>query len=257
MNIIAIIQARMNSTRLPNKVMAEISGHPLLYYVCYRARKAVTVNDTVVATTTHVSDDAIAGFCRQAGIPCFRGSEEDVLDRYYQAAKVSGADVIVRLTADCPLLDPAVIDRVVGVFGTGDYDYVSNSIEVSYPDGLDTEVMKYAALERAWREACLKSEREHVTSYIWKHPELFRLMNVKNEVDYSTMRWTVDEPEDLAFIQQIYEHFGSSPECSWQEIILYLRENPRLSSMNDAFQRNEGYAKSLREEQWLGGEEKG
>jgi spore coat polysaccharide biosynthesis protein SpsF len=257
MNIIAIIQARMNSTRLPNKVMAEISGHSLLYYVCYRARKAVTVNDTVVATTTHVSDNAIAEFCRQEGIPCFRGSEEDVLDRYYQAAKVFGADVIVRLTADCPLLDPAVIDRVVGVFRAGDYDYVSNTIEVSYPDGLDAEVMKYTTLERAWREACLKSEREHVTSYIWKHPELFRVMNVKNEVDYSTIRWTVDEPEDLAFIQQIYEHFGSPPECSWQEVISFLRENPRLASINDAFQRNEGYAKSLREEGLLGKEEKG
>lgn len=256
MNIIAIIQARMNSTRLPNKVMAEISGHPLLYYVCYRARKAVTVNDTVVATTTHIADNAIAEFCRQEGIPCFRGSEEDVLDRYYQAAKVFSADAIVRLTADCPLLDPAVIDRVVGVFRAGDYDYVSNTIEASYPDGLDTEVMKYTALERAWIEACLKSEREHVTSYIWKHHDLFHIMNVKNEVDYSAIRWTVDEPEDLVFIQRIYEHFGSSAECSWQEVISFLHENPRLISINDAFQRNEGYTKSLREEGLCGEEEK-
>lgn len=256
MNIIAIIQARMNSTRLPHKVMAELSGHPLLYYVCYRARKAVTLNDTVVATTTHVSDNAIAEFCRKEGISCFRGSEEDVLDRYYQAAKVFRADAIVRLTADCPLLDPVVIDRVVGVFRAGDYDYVSNTIEASYPDGLDTEVMKHTALERAWREACLKSEREHVTSYIWKHPELFHLMNVKNEVDYSAMRWTVDEPEDLALIQQIYAHFGSSPEYSWQEVISFLLENSRITSINDSFQRNEGYAKSLREEELLGKEEK-
>ena len=173
--VLAIIQARMGSTRFPGKVMTDLAGRPLLDHVVKRAQQAHMLTLVRVATSDCPADDIIAQFCKEEEIPYFRGSEEDVLDRFYHAAEHFSADVIVRLTADCPLLDPEIIDRVVKFFQSGEYDYVSNTrIEPTYPDGLDTEVFRYSALERAWREACLRSEREHVTPYIWKQPTLFR-----------------------------------------------------------------------------------
>jgi len=247
MKTVAIIQARMASTRLPGKVMAEVAGRPMLEQVVRRTQGACTLDLVAVATSDGLMDDVIAQLCGKAGILYFRGSEDDVLDRYYHAAKQADADVIVRLTADCPLLDPAVVDRVVEVFQTGDYDYVSNIHKPTYPDGLDTEVFRREALEQAWREARLKSEREHVTPYIWKQPDLFRLANVAHEQDLSDLRWTVDEPEDLEFVRRVYGYFDESLSFGMAEILALLREHPELNDINTQFERNEGYQKSLRE----------
>ncbi len=248
MKRVAIVQARMHSTRLPGKVMTELAGKPMLYYVVHRARQASNLDMVAVATSDQPADDIIAQYCGEIGIPFFRGSLDDVLDRYYQAARWYSADVIVRLTADCPLIDPGIIDRVVGVFQAGNYDYVSNIHNPTYPDGLDTETFTLQAIERAWREATLKSEREHVTSYIWKHPNLFHLANVENDIDLSALRWTVDEPQDLEFVRRIYHYLGPTSSFGMIEVLALLRKHPDLNGVNAEFERNEGYHKSLRED---------
>jgi spore coat polysaccharide biosynthesis protein SpsF (cytidylyltransferase family) len=248
MTTVAIIQVRMTSSRLPGKVLAMVAGQPLLYHVVRRARRARTLDMVVVATTDGPADDGVARLCEDSSVPYFRGSEDDVLDRYYQAANAFKADVIVRLTADCPLLDPAVIDKVVREFQSGSYDYVSNTIIPTYPDGLDTEVFLHSTLKRAWQEARLKSEREHVTPYIWKQPALFRLLNVENEPDLSALRWTVDEPQDLEFVRRVYSCMGSVPDFGMQEVLDLLHSHPELKDVNAGFERNEGYQESLRED---------
>jgi len=239
----------MGSSRRRGKVMAEIAGRPMLEHVVRRAQRATTLELVVVATSDHPNDDAVAQFCSNTDIPCFRGSEDDVLDRYYQAGRKYKADPIVRLTADCPLLDPVVIDQVVEVFRSGDYDYVSNALEPTYPDGLDAEVLRFRALEQAWQEARWQTEREYPTAYIFKHPELFRLRNVRHDVDLSDLRWTVDEPDDLEFVRRVYQHLGPEPSFGMQEILNLLRQHPELKQINAGIERNEGYQKSLREDQ--------
>jgi len=245
---VAIIQARMGSGRCPGKVMAEVGGRPMLDHVVRRAQQATTIELVVVATSDRPSDDAIADFCAQHSISCIRGSEDDVLDRYYQASKAFDVDPIVRLTADCPLLDPAVIDSVVRTFRAGDYDYVSNALEPTYPDGLDTEVFGFGVLEKAWREASRMTEREYPTSYIFEHPTRFRLHNVRNDVDLSNLRWTVDEPKDLEFVRRIYGELGPEPSFGMQEILDLLRRHPELATINAGIGRNEGYQRSLEED---------
>ncbi len=244
---VAIIQARMSSSRLPGKVMAEISGKPMLYHVVKRIERAKMIDLVTVATSDLRSDNIVEGFCRDNGIRCFRGDLDDVLDRYYRAAKYFGAQIIIRLTADCPLLDPDIIDRVVKTFSEGAFDYVSNVMEYTYPDGLDTEVFTLEALERAWREARLKSEREHVTPYIRNRPEIFRLANVSHREDISHLRWTVDCPQDMNFVRSVFEQFGDS-FFSMGEILDLLNQRPELSSMNAGIETNAGYLKSLRED---------
>ena len=245
--ITAIIQARMGSTRLPGKTLMDISGHPMLWHVVNRARQIEALDEIVVATSDNASDDSIVAFCKQERIPCFRGDEDDVLDRYYQAAKWIGADVIVRITPDCPLIDPDVVDDVVKCYVDGDYDYVSNTDPPTFPDGLDTEVFSFEALERAWREAKLQSEREHVTPYIRKHPELFRIGNVTYGEDLSSMRWTVDEPQDLEFVRAVYDHLESM-SSGMADVLDVLKKHPELMEINAGIGRNEGYQKSVRED---------
>lgn len=246
-NIVAIIQARMSSGRLPGKVMAEIAGKPMLYHVAKRTKCAKNIDSTVIATSDHDDDNIIESFCRHNDIPCFRGSLDDVLDRYYKAARHFGANVIVRVTADCPLLDADVIDGVICRFIEGNFDYVSNVIECTYPDGLDTEVFSIAALERAWRKARLKSEREHVTPYIRRHPEMFRQASVLYRRDLSHLRWTVDEPADLDFVRSVFAHFDDA-NFGMEETIRFLEHHPELTGINMGIERNEGYFKSLRED---------
>ena len=241
----AVVQARMGSRRLSGKVLADIGGRPMLSYVMARAAAARRVDTAIVATSRAGADDAIAAWCADVGIPCFRGDEDDVLDRYQGAAELYGLDVIVRLTADCPLLDPAVIDHIIGEYLAGDFDYVSNTLTPTYPDGLDTEVVSRAALDRAWREATLKSEREHVLPYIWKRPDQFRLKNVAQALDLSHLRWTVDEPQDLDLVRRIYSHFGHSTTFTTDDILALMRREPGLAQINAAFERNEGYQRSL------------
>ncbi len=246
--IVAIIQARMGSSRLPGKTMAEVMGRPLLMRVVERVRRAERVDKVVVATTDKSSDDPIAALCEREGIGCFRGSEADVLDRFYQSAKVNGAESVVRITADCPLIDPAVIDRVIARFQQGDCDYVSNIFRYTYPDGLDTEVFTFAALERAWREAKKNSEREHVTPYL--RTEKFRTTNVESETPMpeGKYRWTVDYPADLEFVRKVYEAFAGNDHFGYQDIFHLLRGRPELATIQAETITNEGYYKSLYEQ---------
>lgn len=243
----AIIQARMSSTRLPGKVLMDIAGQAMLWHVVNRVRQATLVDDVLVATSEGAADDPVVAFCEQEGIPCFRGSEDDVLARYYGAAKSMDAEVIVRITADCPLVDPGVVDDVIECYVEGDYDYVSNLNPPTFPDGLDTEVFSFDALVRARHEAKWRSEREHVTPYIRKHPELFCIGNVTCGQDLSDMRWTVDEPQDLAFVRTVYEHLKSL-SSGMAEVLDVLKQHPELMGINVDIGRNEGYQKSVRED---------
>jgi glutamate-1-semialdehyde aminotransferase/spore coat polysaccharide biosynthesis protein SpsF (cytidylyltransferase family) len=239
----------MGSTRLPEKVMADIAGKPMLWHVVHRARQAHTLDEVVVATSVNPKDDAIDRFCREYGINCFRGSEEDLLDRYYQASKAFSADAVVRITADCPLIDRDVIDLVVNAFKSGDFDYVTNTLRYTFPDGLDTEVFSCAALEQAWGEAKKQSEREHVTPYL-RLSGKFRISNVENRSNRlgAELRWTVDEPQDLAFVREIYKNFAPSYDFGLHEIIALLERKPDLGKINSEFIMNEGYYRSLYEQ---------
>ena len=234
MRIVAIIQARMGSTRLPGKVLMELAGEPMLARCVNRTRRAQTLNEVVVATTVKPADDAIVRLCDEHNWPCFRGSEEDVLDRYYHAAIAHRADVVVRITSDCPLIEPEIVDRVVREFLDlqPEADYACNVLpRRTFPRGLDTEVMRFDVLERAWREDDNPAWREHVTLYIQCNPDLFRIHGITNEVDYSHMRWTVDIPEDLAFVRCIYDHFGHD-RFSWREVLAVLEQHPEWLKIN-------------------------
>jgi len=231
--VVAIIQARMSSTRLPGKVLLDVAGEPMLARVVNRTRRATTLHDVAIATTTKPADEPIVKLCAVRGWPCFRGSEEDVLDRYYWAAKEHRADFIVRITSDCPLVEPEIVDLIVqGILERGPVDYVSNTIPPrSFPRGLDVEAISFKALERAWREDDNPAWREHVTPYIYRHPEKFVLRAVMNDQDFSHMRWTVDTPEDLAFVRRIYGHFGHD-RFSWREVLALLKEHPEWLEIN-------------------------
>jgi spore coat polysaccharide biosynthesis protein SpsF len=232
-NVVAIIQARMGSTRLPGKVLRDVAGAPMLQRVLTRTARSV-VKDIMVATTVSAADDAIVAWCRTEDWSVFRGSEDDVLDRYYHAAAARSADVVVRITSDCPLIEPTIVDRVVGEFlDRGDVDYASNAVpRRSFPVGLDTEVMTFEALARAWREDARPSWREHVTPYIHRHPELFRRHSVVNDIDYSHLRWTVDTAEDLEFVRAVYERLGRDDGFSWIDVLQLLDREPALVAIN-------------------------
>jgi spore coat polysaccharide biosynthesis protein SpsF len=235
MKVVAIIQARMGSSRLPGKVLLDLHGETMLSRVVRRLRRARRIDQVIVATTTEPKDDALADFCRTHDVFCFRGSENDVLDRYAQAARATQADVVVRITSDCPLIDPGVVDEVTEYFLNSQpaVDYVSNVAPVrTYPRGLDTEVFSREALERAHREASDASSREHVTAYIYRHPESFRIEGYRGVRDESAHRWTVDTPEDFALVEKIYAHFGGD-EFTWQEALALIERHPEWSRLNE------------------------
>lgn len=234
MKIVAIIQARMGSTRLPGKVLMDLAGEPMLARVVNRCLRAATLHEVVVAATTQPADEAIAKLCAERTWPCFRGSEDDVLDRYYRAALEHKADVVVRITSDCPLIDPAVVDLVVREFirRQPEVAYASNVVSSrTFPRGLDTEVMQFAALERAWKEDNNPAWREHVTPYLSEVEGRFPVHCVTNEGDYSSQRWTVDTPEDFELVQLIYKHFGHD-RFSWREVLAILEQHPEWLEIN-------------------------
>lgn len=252
MMISAIIQARMGSTRLPKKVLKNIENKPMLWHIIQRVKKAELVDKIIIATTIKEEELPIAGVAEKTRVDFFRGSENDVLDRYYRAAKKYKAKVIVRITADCPLIDPRIVDKVVKYFLENDFDYVGNTLKRTYPDGLDTEVFSYRALEKAWREAKKSSEREHVTSYIWNHPQMFKLSNVENNKDFSYMRWTVDEERDLKFVREIYKRLYKKGKIFYmRDVLKLLKRYPELMDINKNIVTNEGYLKSLKEDKIL------
>lgn len=249
--IVAIIQARMGSTRLPGKIMLNILGKPILWHVVNRVSKANLVDGLIVATTVNLEDNIIVEFCQNNDFLVFRGSEDDVLDRYYQCAKKYNIKDIVRITADCPLLDPYVIDRVINEYLLGNYDYASNYDYVSntytFLDGFDVEVFSFNALKNAWGNAKLPSEREHVTPYIKKN-ENFKKKTVYPNKKYPSYRCSLDHPEDYEFIKRIYEGIGREMFYI-DDVVNYLREHQELLKINQHIKINEGYLKSLREDE--------
>lgn len=234
--IIVIIQARMSSSRLPGKVLKDIAGRPMLAWVVERARKAKTATDVVVATTTEPSDDPIASFCMLMGYACTRGSLSDVLDRYYQTARQFRADVIVRVTADCPLIDPAEIDHVVQEFQRSGVDFAANRLPPpfgrTYPIGLDTEVCSFEALERTWTEAKEPYQREHVMPYMYEVPRRFKVLRVDHDPDYGELRWTVDTQQDLQLIRAIFERMGEREDFGWLDVLELFQHEPELAHLN-------------------------
>ncbi len=248
--IAAIVQSRMSSTRLPGKVMAKVVDKPLLSHVIRRAERSQILNDVIVATTNNLSDDVIASYCAENSISCFRGSEDDVLDRYYHVALAYKIDTIVRITGDCPLLDPNVVDHVIRFYCSGNYDFVTNTLPCTYPDGLDVSVFSFAVLKQTWHESRLQSEREHVVPYIRNHPEIFNIGNVSHTEDLSSFRWTVDEPQDLEFVRQVYGILGHD-DFGMDDIVDLLQSKPELAQINQGIVRNEGYAKSLQNDRLI------
>ena len=251
MKTVGIIQARMGSTRLPGKILTPILGEPMLARMIERVKRAQKLDAIVVATTDKVEDDATAELAQKCGIGVFRGNEKDVLDRFYNAAKEAGADVVMRLTGDCPLMDPAVIDIVAEHFEAagGSIDYTSTPR--NYPEGLDTEIFTFTALTEASENAKLPSEREHVTPYIKNHPERFTCESwTEGEGDYSTMHWSVDTQADFDFVTEIFEQlYPSNPGFSKDDILALLSEHPEYLEINKGGTGYEGLAKSLKEDE--------
>jgi len=244
--ILGILQARASSRRLPGKVLKPILGRPMLERQIERLRRARRLDKLVVATSTDASDDAIAALCQSLATDCFRGSLDDVLDRFYQAAQRYAPRAVVRLTGDCPLADSEVIDQLIDMHMAGGFDYTSNAVKRSYPDGLDAEVMEFHCLETAWREATLPSEREHVTPYIRAQRERYRFGDLVQPQDLSEQRWVVDDPEDFAFIGAIYE--ALYPENSafiTADILALLERRPDIAAKMGQAPINEGYQRSL------------
>jgi len=242
---IAIVQARTGSSRLPGKVLADLAGAPLLARMLERVRACGRLAGIVVATTDRPADDPIVALAEGLGVGVFRGSEDDVLARYADAAERFDADPIVRLTGDCPLIDPAIVDRVVETFlATPGCHHASLGGE--FPDGLDTEVIDARALRRADADARLPSEREHVTPYVWNRPAVFRCVRVPFPKKLGTRRWTVDEPADLAFVRAVYARLWRPGRVfGWREVEALCRREPALAAMNAGIERNAGYRKSL------------
>ncbi|HNB52654.1 MAG TPA: glycosyltransferase family protein [Anaerolineales bacterium] len=242
---IALIQARMGSKRLPNKVLADLNGRPMLQWVLERTKRAKSVDKVAVVTSTNPGDDVIEQFCNDHGYACFRGDEQDVLDRYYQAAKAFNAFIIVRVTGDCPFIDPGLINRTVqllwGAFGatsiafTPPNDFTANRLPTAwgrtYPIGLDVEVCTFSALEKAWKEAKETYQREHVMPYLYEHNDRFKTLVLNHDKNLSHYRWTVDTAEDLEFARQVASHFPNDA-FTWTDILALLEREPELTNIN-------------------------
>lgn len=247
--IIAIIQARMGSSRLPNKVMKILEGKTIIEHVIARVQKSNLINEVFVATSINKNNIPLIKFCLSKNIRVFIGSEEDVLDRFYQLAKLIHPIHIVRITSDCPVIDTSIIDSIIKAHLVTNSDYTSNTISDTFPDGLDTEIFTFSALEKTWREAKLFSEREHVTPYIKKNPDYFSINSIISPVDYNKMRWTIDTEFDYKFLKLIFKKlYNQNNFFGINEILKLLKEEPYLEAMNSNIQRNEGYLISLKKD---------
>lgn len=247
---VLITQARTGSTRLPGKVMKEVNGKSLLQIHLERLKKCAKVSKIIVATTVEEADNIIYDNAKKWGYEVSRGSESDVLDRFYQALKTENADWIVRVTSDCPLLDPLLVDDIIRYAHANDLDYISNGLVETFPDGQDVEVFKFSALEIAWKNSKLKSEREHVTPYIrnnadGKGENIFTTINFPSEKDYAHIRMTVDEPRDFDLIEHLIQKLGT--EKTWLEYTDYIIAQ-NLTKLNAGIIRNEGFLKSLKKD---------
>ena len=237
MTISCIIQARVGSSRLPRKILSKVTGKEILLHVIERVLRSSMIDEVIVATTTSPNDSFVADLIHNLNhekVSVFRGSEDDVLDRYYQAAKIKNSDVIVRITSDCPLIDWELLDRMVKKFAEGNYDYVSNVLtKRTYPRGLDVEVFSFSILKKMWGTCREKREREHVTTYVRENPSLFKTFNFEQETDLSNLRWTVDEEDDLKLIRLIYDAlYLRNPDFKTSDILNLIKERPELATMN-------------------------
>lgn len=251
---LAILQARMGSTRLPGKVLMTVAGQPLLQFECERVLKAKKVDKLIIATSTDPLDDAIEAFAQANRIDCFRGSPDDVLSRYYHCAQDFKAQNsvddlnIIRITGDCPIIDPTVIDEVITFFEQNDCHYASNTLDPTYPDGMDIEICTFESLKEAFHSATYKSDREHVTLWIKNH-DAFKRLNYTARTDFSHLRMTVDEDHDFHLIQSILEAlYHDKPDFTYLDAIAWMTKNPQSFFINSSIQRDEGLAKSLKED---------
>ncbi|WP_320173904.1 glycosyltransferase family protein [Maridesulfovibrio sp.] len=249
MKVTAIIQARMTSSRLPGKILMEVLGKPLLQLMIERVQQAKSIDSVVLATTTNKEDDPTVKLGESLGIEVFRGSEDDVLDRFYNAADKFGGEHIMRLTGDCPLIDPEFLDKLASFYFEGGYDYAANCVDPTLPDGLDAEIISMESLVETHQKATRDPHREHVTLYVRDNAEDFKIGSWKHDTDYSQLRWTVDSREDFELVKDIIE--GVAPEKQnfrMKDIIEFLKTHPEIAEINSHIKRNEGLDKSLAEE---------
>ncbi len=242
MKTVIIVQARMTSTRLPRKVLKQVLGKSLLEYQIERLQRVKLADEIVMATTTNQTDNPIVDLCNRLSVSYFRGSEADVLERYYQAATAHQATVVVRVTSDCPLIDPQVIDRVIDYYlqKKSTYDYVSNGIKRTYPRGMDTEVFSFSVLEQAFLEATAQPDREHVTPFIYRQPQRYRLGHVIYAEDCSHHRWTVDTPEDFDLIKKIIEAvYPNQPNFTLEDCLHLLQQHPEWYFINSHIEQKQ------------------
>jgi spore coat polysaccharide biosynthesis protein SpsF len=233
MKRLLLIQARMGSQRLPGKVLMDLGGKTMLERVVARTRRARRIDEIVLTTTTAKMDDVLVSQAVALDLPVFRGEEDDVLSRFHSAAVAHGGDMIVRVTADCPLIDPQVIDKVVAVIERAStLDFVSNTLTRTYPRGLDVEACQFSALARAWRVAQKPFERAHVFPFIYSHPDKFVLRNVEEKDDHSHLRWTVDTAEDLKLIRALYAKVGNDDSTPWRVFASVMKKDPALQKVN-------------------------
>ncbi|MDC1136651.1 glycosyltransferase family protein [Nitrosopumilus sp.] len=244
--ITCIIQARTNSDRLPNKVLLKIVNLPIIIHIINRVKKSHYTKQIILATTNNSDDQVLLDIANDNEIISFNGNELDVLDRFYHAAKKYNADPIVRITGDCPLIDPVLIDEMIKFFLENDFDYISNTIERTFPDGLDVEIFTFSTLEKAFFEATWISEREHVTPYIIKNPKLFKLFSYTNVENLSHLRWCLDEASDYEMLQKIYQEFEPNNFFPTTDVLKLLEKKPEISKINSGIPTNEGYDNSIK-----------
>ena len=249
--IVAIVQARMGSTRLPGKVLKLINGKPMLWYLISRLKNVPGIDDIIVATSTNIADNEIERFCVQEHFLVYRGSENVVLDRFYKAATLQEAEHVIRITADCPLIDPSVIQRVIDAYFENKYDFfavatgagvANKDFSGRFPDGMDAEIFSYTLLKTAWEQAVDQLHREHVTPFLWSQPDRFKIGNLKSNIDYSDLRWTVDNEEDFSLISWIYEKlYLIKSSFDMQDVLDLLKQNPEKLNLNQHFIGKEKY----------------
>ncbi len=247
MKPVAIIQVRMSSTRLPGKVLKKLNGITVLESLLNQLNYSKLLNDKIIATTSNSEDDVIFNFCKSKEIKCYRGSQDDVLDRYYNCAKKFSINTIIRITSDCPLMDPHVVDAVINFYNDGKYDYVNNFYKKSYPSGTEVEVFSFATLEKTWKNASKPSEREHVTSYIYNNPDKFTIGCLKYKNNISHFHWTVDRKEDLELVRVLFSKISKKP-ILLEDILEVLKTDPSIIEINKMTDPDEGYLKSIENE---------
>lgn len=241
-----MIQARVGSNRFPKKVLAKIENKPMIWHVINRVKKVKGITEIILITTFRKDDKNLLKIAKESGIHSFSGDIKNVLNRHYQCALKYNADVIIRITGDCPLMDFKILEKMLNFYMRYDYDYLTNVYPPTFPDGLDVEIFSFKTLEKMVRKAKLPSEKEHVTSYIRNHPKEFKIFNYENESDLSRFRWTVDERQDLVFVRTIYRKMRPKMIFSMQNVMNIISKYPNITKINAEISRNEGYLKSLR-----------